>query len=120
MTSAKSPTLVARIERFPIAGSFTISRGAKTEAVVVVAEFDDGSNRGRGECVPYPRYNETPEAALKALQELGRAVAGGLDRQALQAALPAGAARNALDCALIDLETKRAGVRAWICSATSQ
>jgi L-alanine-DL-glutamate epimerase-like enolase superfamily enzyme len=63
--------------------------------------------------VPYPRYNETPEAALNALQELGRAVAGGLDRQALQAALPAGAARNALDCALIDLKAKRAGVRAW-------
>ncbi len=113
MTSAKSPTLVARIERFPIAGSFTISRGAKTEAVVVVAELDDGSNRGRGECVPYPRYNETPEAALNALQELSGALAGGLDRQALQAALPAGAARNALDCALIDLEAKRAGVRAW-------
>jgi L-alanine-DL-glutamate epimerase-like enolase superfamily enzyme len=113
MTSAKSPTFAARIEHFPIAGSFTISRGAKTEAVVVVAELDDGSNRGRGECVPYPRYNETPEAALKALQELSGALAGGLDRRALQTALPAGAARNALDCALIDLEAKRAGLRAW-------
>ncbi len=105
--------LAARIERFPIAGSFTISRGAKTEAVVVVAELDDGTHRGRGECMPYPRYKETPEAALKALQGLSDAVAGGLDRLALQAALPAGAARNALDCALIDLEAKRAGVRAW-------
>ncbi len=113
MTSAKSPTLAARIERFPIAGSFAISRGVKTEAVVVVAETDDGTHRGRGECVPYPRYNETPEAALKALQALATAVAGGLDRQGLQAALPAGAARNALDCALIDLEAKRAGRRAW-------
>jgi L-alanine-DL-glutamate epimerase-like enolase superfamily enzyme len=113
MTSSKSPTLAARIERFPITGSFTISRGAKTEAVVVVAELNDGTHRGRGECVPYPRYNETPEAALKALRELSAAVAGGLDRQALQAALPAGAARNALDCALIDLQAKRAGVRAW-------
>jgi L-Ala-D/L-Glu epimerase / N-acetyl-D-glutamate racemase len=113
MTSAKSPTLAARIERFPIAGSFAISRGAKTEAVVVVAEVSGGAHRGCGECVPYPRYNETPEAALKALQGLGDAVAGGLDRQALQAALPAGAARNALDCALIDLEAKRAGRRAW-------
>ena len=64
--------LAARIERFPIAGSFTISRGAKTEAVVVVAELDDGSHRGRGECVPYPRYSETPEAALKALQGLAQ------------------------------------------------
>jgi L-alanine-DL-glutamate epimerase-like enolase superfamily enzyme len=105
--------LVARIEHFPVAGSFTISRGAKTEAVVVVAELNDGTHRGRGECVPYPRYNETPEAALKALQGLSDAVAGGLDRQALQTALPAGAARNALDCALIDLQAKRAGARAW-------
>jgi L-alanine-DL-glutamate epimerase-like enolase superfamily enzyme len=113
MTSAKPPMLAARIKRFPIAGSFTISRGAKTEAVVVVAELDDGTHRGRGECVPYPRYNETPEAALKALLGLGDALAGGLDRQALQATLPAGAARNALDCAFIDLEAKRAGRRAW-------
>jgi L-alanine-DL-glutamate epimerase-like enolase superfamily enzyme len=105
--------LAARIERFPIAGSFTISRGAKTEAVVVVAELDDGTHAGRGECVPYLRYNETPEEALKALQELSDAVASGLDRHALQAALPAGAARNALDCAFIDLEAKRAHRRAW-------
>ena len=105
--------LAARIERFPIAGSFTISRGAKTEAVVVVAEVSDGTHTGRGECVPYPRYNETPEAALKALRGLSDAVAAGLDRQALQAALPASAARNALDCAFIDLEAKRARVRAW-------
>jgi L-Ala-D/L-Glu epimerase len=113
MTSAKPPMLAARIERFPIAGSFTISRGAKTEAVVVVAELDDGSNRGRGECVPYPRYGETPEAALNALLGLGDALAGGLDRQALQSMLPAGAARNALDCAFVDLEAKRTGSRAW-------
>src|SRR5262249_49942334 len=113
MTSAKLPTLAARIERFPIAGSFAISRGAKSEAVVVVAEVSDGSHRGRGECVPYAHYNETPEAARRALQDLSGALAGGLDRQALQAALPAGAARNALDCALIDLEAKRAGIRAW-------
>jgi L-alanine-DL-glutamate epimerase-like enolase superfamily enzyme len=105
--------LAARIERFPIAGSFTISRGTKTEAVVVVAEVSDGAHTGHGECVPYPRYNETPEATLKALQGLSGAVAEGLDRQALRAALPAGAARNALDCALIDLEAKRTGRRAW-------
>jgi len=105
--------LAARIERFAIAGSFTISRGAKTEAVLVVAELNDGTHLGRGECVPYPRYNETPDAALKALQGLQGAIAGGLDRQALQAALPAGAARNALDCAFHDLEAKRAGRRAW-------
>ncbi|HMI10502.1 MAG TPA: dipeptide epimerase, partial [Bradyrhizobium sp.] len=56
MTSSESLKLAARIERWPIAGSFTISRGAKTEAVTVVAEVSRGSHTGRGECVPYPRY----------------------------------------------------------------
>ncbi|CUT14670.1 LalanineDLglutamate epimerase [Bradyrhizobium sp.] len=113
MTSSKVPALAARIERFPIAGSFTISRGAKTEAVTVVAEVSRKGLTGRGECVPYPRYGETPEATLAAIQAMREAVAGGLTRQALQAAMPPGAARNALDCALIDLEAKAAGLRAW-------
>jgi L-Ala-D/L-Glu epimerase len=121
MTSSKSPSkapsefpsLVARIERWPIAGAFTISRGAKTEAVTVVAEVSRGGHSGRGECVPYPRYGETPEAALAALKSMQDALLQGLDRQGLQAAMPAGAARNALDCALLDLEAKTAGLRAW-------
>jgi L-alanine-DL-glutamate epimerase-like enolase superfamily enzyme len=101
------------IERWPIKGSFTISRGAKTEAVTVVAEVSHDGHIGRGECVPYPRYGETPEAALAALEAMQEAVARGLDRTALQSAMPAGAARNALDCALIDLEAKRRGLRVW-------
>ena len=105
--------LDARIERWPIAGHFTISRGAKTEAVTVVAEVSRGDRIGRGECVPYPRYGETPEATLAALKSMQEPVARGLDRQALQAAMPAGAARNALDCALLDLEAKIAGQRVW-------
>jgi L-Ala-D/L-Glu epimerase len=105
--------LDARIERWPIAGSFTISRGAKTEAVTVVAEVSRGDRSGRGECVPYPRYGETPEETLAALKSMQEPVARGLDRQALQAAMPAGAARNALDCALLDLEAKIAGQRVW-------
>ncbi|MGY4237818.1 L-alanine-DL-glutamate epimerase-like enolase superfamily enzyme [Bradyrhizobium sp. USDA 4449] len=113
MTSSKVPVLAARIERFPIAGSFTISRGAKTEAVTVVAEVRQNGLTGRGECVPYPRYGETPEATLAAIQAMQAAVADGLTRQALQAAMPPGAARNALDCALIDLEAKASGRRAW-------
>ncbi|MBW5436842.1 dipeptide epimerase [Bradyrhizobium canariense] len=113
MTSSKVPVLGARIERFPIAGSFTISRGAKTEAVTVVAEVSRDALTGRGECVPYSRYGETAEATLAAIQAMREAVAGGLTRQALQAAMPPGAARNALDCALIDLEAKAAGLRAW-------
>jgi L-alanine-DL-glutamate epimerase-like enolase superfamily enzyme len=55
---------VVRLERWPIAGSFAISRGAKTEAVTVVAEVSQGGHTGRGECVAYPRYGETPEATL--------------------------------------------------------
>ena len=113
MTSTQFPTLDVRIERFPIAGSFTISRGAKTQAVTVVVEVSQGGHTGRGECVPYPRYNETPEATLKTLQAMREAVSQGLDRVGLQAAMPAGAARNALDCALVDWEAKSAGRRAW-------
>jgi L-alanine-DL-glutamate epimerase-like enolase superfamily enzyme len=105
--------LAARIERWPIAGAFTISRGAKTEAVTVVAEISQGSHTGRGECVPYARYGETPEATLAAILAMQEALHRGLDRQALQDALPAGAARNALDCALLDLEAKISGRRAW-------
>jgi L-alanine-DL-glutamate epimerase-like enolase superfamily enzyme len=113
MTSTQFPTLDVRIERFPIAGSFTISRGAKTEAVTVVAELRQGGRAGRGECVPYPRYGETPEETLKALEAIREAVSEGFDRQALQTAMPAGAARNALDCAFVDLEAKSSGRRAW-------
>ncbi|WFU75764.1 N-acetyl-D-Glu racemase DgcA [Bradyrhizobium sp. CB2312] len=113
MTSSKVPALRSQIERFPIAGSFTISRGAKTEAVTVVAEVSRDGLTGRGECVPYPRYGETPEATLAAIQAMEDAVRGGLDREALQAAMKPGAARNALDCAFIDLEAKQAGLRAW-------
>ena len=105
--------LVATIEHWPIAGAFTISRGAKTEAVTVVAEVSRGGVTGRGECVPYPRYGETPEATLAALEALQEPLRQGLDRQGLQTAVPAGAARNALDCALVDLEAKTAGQRAW-------
>jgi L-Ala-D/L-Glu epimerase / N-acetyl-D-glutamate racemase len=118
MTSAKSPTfavnsLTASIARWPIAGSFTISRGAKTEAAVVVAEISRDGHCGRGECVPYPRYGETPDATLAAIEATREPLARGLDRAGLQASMPAGAARNALDCALIDLESKQSGWRAW-------
>jgi L-alanine-DL-glutamate epimerase-like enolase superfamily enzyme len=103
--------LTVKIERWPIAGSFVISRGVRTEAPVVVAELRDGALVGRGEGAPLARYDETPEGTAAAIERLADAVAGGLDRQALQSALPAGAARNALDCAFWDLEAKRAGKR---------
>jgi L-Ala-D/L-Glu epimerase len=101
------------MERWPIAGAFTISRGAKTEAVTVVAEISRGGQTGRGECVPYPRYGETAEATLAAIEAMREPFARGLDREGLQALMPPGAARNALDCALLDLEAKTAGARVW-------
>jgi len=113
MTSGNVPTLDARIERWPIEGNFTISRGAKTEAVVVVADVTQGNTTGRGECVPYPRYGETPEATLAAILSIKDAIGRGLNREALQAAMPPSAARNALDCALLDLEAKQIGIRIW-------
>ncbi len=105
-------SLSVRIERWPIAGAFTISRGAKTEAVVVVAELDDGTHRGRGESVPYPRYGETPDGIMAAIETMRPALARGLDRTGLQSAMPAGAARNALDCAYWDVNAKQTGRRA--------
>jgi L-Ala-D/L-Glu epimerase len=114
MTSTPSSRhLAAAVEHWPIAGSFTISRGAKTEAVTVVAEVGQDGRTGRGECVPYRRYGETPEATLAALLAMQEPLSRGLDRTGLQAAMPPGAARNALDCALLDLEAKAAGQRAW-------
>src|SRR5262249_11721288 len=102
-----SVKLRVRCERWPIAGAFTISRGSKTEAEVVVAELTDGPFIGRGECTPYPRYGETVPGVAAAITGLADDIGRGLDRIALQGALPAGAARNALDCAFIDLESKR-------------
>ncbi|MFD2184133.1 N-acetyl-D-Glu racemase DgcA [Rhodoplanes azumiensis] len=106
--------LSATSETWPIAGRFAISRGAKTEACVVVACVSDGTHLGRGECVPYPRYGESAESVLSAVTAMAPALNAGLDRTALRAKMPAGAARNAIDCALIDLDAKRAGVPAHV------
>jgi L-Ala-D/L-Glu epimerase len=103
--------LSVTIERWPLANAFTISRGTKTEAVVVVVEISDGTHRGRGECVPYARYGETPDGVAAAIEATRPAVQSGLDRAALQDALPAGAARNALDCAYWDFQAKQTGRR---------
>ena len=98
--------LEAEIERWPLASEFVISRGAKREAQVVVARVSDDRFTGRGECVPYPRYGQTPEATLAALKSVPAEL---LDRERLQRDWPPDAARNALDCALWDLEAKRSG-----------
>src|SRR5215212_7424974 len=102
-------SLTVRTECWPIAGAFTIARGAKTQAEVVVAEVSDGTHVGRGECVPYARYGETVPGVLTAIEARGAALAGDLTRATLQVAMPPGAARNALDCALWDFEAKAGG-----------
>jgi L-Ala-D/L-Glu epimerase / N-acetyl-D-glutamate racemase len=104
--------LSVRIERWPLAGIFAISRGSKTEAVVVVAELSDGTHRGRGESVPYARYGETPDGIMAAIEAVRPVLRRGLGRGALQRAMPAGAARNALDCAYWDVNAKQTGRRA--------
>jgi len=101
----------AQIERWPLATAFTISRGTKTEAVVVTVELGEGIHRGRGECVPYARYGETPEGIVAAIAAMRPALRRGLDRAALQLAMPPGAARNALDCAFWDIDAKQSGRR---------
>jgi L-alanine-DL-glutamate epimerase-like enolase superfamily enzyme len=100
-------------ETWPVRGAFTISRGSRTEVEVIVAELREGDHTGRGECVPYARYGETTESVIAQLQSLEGAIASGLDSERLQDALAPGAARNALDCALWDLDAKCEGKRVW-------
>ncbi|MFA8387657.1 MAG: N-acetyl-D-Glu racemase DgcA [Pelagibaca sp.] len=94
---------------FRLAQVFTISRGSRTEAKVLTVRVTREGVTGWGECVPYARYDET----LESVEAQVRSLPDGIDRMALQEALPAGAARNAVDCALWDLEAKRAGCRVW-------
>lgn len=100
---------------FRLAQAFTISRGSRTEAQVLTVVISDGEYRGWGECVPYARYGETLDSVTEQISALPSA----FDRMSLQELLPAGAARNAVDCALWDLEAKRAGRRAWDCAGLS-
>jgi L-alanine-DL-glutamate epimerase-like enolase superfamily enzyme len=105
--------LTVRRDSWPLAKPFTISRGSRTVAEVVVAEINDGPLRGRGEGVPYARYGETVDGVVASLEAMSEAVAGGLDRAALQSAMHPGAARNALDVALWDIEAKKTGSSVW-------
>jgi L-alanine-DL-glutamate epimerase-like enolase superfamily enzyme len=109
---------IPKRECFPIRGGFAISRGSKRTAEVVVAELAGKSHdgrivRGRGECVPYGRYGETVEGVIAAIESQSSNIANGMGRAALQSAMAAGAARNALDAAFWDLEAKAAGQPAW-------
>ena len=94
---------------FPLAQVFTISRGSRTEAKVLSVKISRGGVSGWGECVPYARYNETAASVSEQIESLPDA----FDRQGLYELLPPGAARNAVDCALWDLEAKQSGLRVW-------
>ncbi|MFD1160408.1 N-acetyl-D-Glu racemase DgcA [Roseovarius aestuarii] len=96
-------------DTFKLAQVFTISRGSRTEANVLTVRLNDGDHEGWGECVPYARYDETLDSVTAQIEGLPE----GITRAALYDLLPAGAARNAVDCALWDLEAKRAGKRVW-------
>ena len=96
-------------DTFRLAQVFTISRGSRTEAKVLTVRVSDGGVTGWGECVPYARYDETLDSVTAQIAALPDV----LSRAALYDLLPAGAARNAVDCALWDLEAKRAGQRVW-------
>ena len=99
----------AKVEIFPLAHVFRISRGARTQAEVVTVTIEKGGLIGRGECVPYARYNETLESVIKQVESLPTDV----DKKTLQDTLPPGAARNAVDCALWDFECKKRNQRIW-------
>ena len=105
--------LSVRAETWPLAASFTISRGSRVEARVVVAEISQDGVTGRGECVPYAHYGESVDGGVAGIEALAEPIADGLDRQALKRAATPGAARNALDCALWALEAKRCGEPVW-------
>lgn len=101
--------VAARVERWPLARHFTIARGSKRSANVVVAVVSDGRHEGRGECVPYARYGHTVSGVAAEIDDFR----GPFDHQALLAEMPAGPARNAIDCALWDLEAKSTGRPVW-------
>lgn len=105
--------LAIKSEAWPIAGAFTIARGSRTEAKVVTVTAKRDGFVGRGECVPYPRYGESIESVTTEIENVRAEIEGGLTREALQLRMPAGAARNAVDCALFELEAKAKGITAF-------
>ncbi|MGO6684550.1 N-acetyl-D-Glu racemase DgcA [Rhizobium leguminosarum] len=102
-------TLDIQMNSFPIAGTFTISRGAKTEAEVITCTLVEEGAQGRGECVPYRRYGETMESVFAQIEAARPLIEAGISRHDLLSAMPPGAARNAVDCALWDLQAKQTG-----------
>jgi L-alanine-DL-glutamate epimerase-like enolase superfamily enzyme len=106
-------TLSIQRESFPIRGVFRISRGARTEAHVVTVTLSENGARGWGECVPYARYDETLDSVIAEIEAARPLIEAGIGREELLTVMKNGAARNAVDCALWDLEAKRAGKPVW-------
>jgi len=109
-------TVQVRQEIFPLAQVFTISRGSRTETRVLTVEISSEGCKGRGECVPYPRYGESIESVTRQIEWMANELTHlepAMNRAVLAERMPAGAARNALDCALWDLEAKRSGRAVW-------
>jgi len=96
-------------ESWPLHSPFVISRGTRNEAVVVVVEIEQDGIKGVGECTPYPRYGESVESVMAQIMTVVEALESGATRELLQTLLPAGAARNAVDCALWDLDARSQG-----------
>ena len=101
--------LIIKPESWPLKTAFNISRGAKKTAEVVVVRITEGDLVGSGECVPYGRYGESQTQVIEAIQAIAPQIKSGLTRLDLQQLLPAGAARNAVDCALWQLEARKQG-----------
>lgn len=101
--------VTVRPESFPLARPFAISRGVKTAADVVVVEITDGDIFGHAECVPYPRYDETVDGVIAEISEIITDIEAGAGREVINSRMSAGAARNAVDCALWDFEAKASG-----------
>jgi L-alanine-DL-glutamate epimerase-like enolase superfamily enzyme len=106
-------TLTLRPVSWPIRGKFTISRDSVTSVDVIVVTIEENGRRGQGECRPYGRYGETVGSVSRQIENVRREIEGGIGRQELLSLLPAGAARNAVDCALWDLEAKLSGRPVW-------
>ncbi len=112
MTGAPVRLESVAVERWPVAGSFNISRGAKTHVDVVVCTVTDGDHVGRGEGTPIYYHGETAQDCAAAIQAVAD-TSDAFDREALRGLMPPGAARNALDCALWDIEAQRTGRPVW-------
>lgn len=112
-------TLLIEQQSWPLREVFTIARGSKTTAITVLVHISEHGFSSRGECVPYARYGETVEGVMAQVESLRTFIEQGGTRTALQAQIGAGAARNALDCALWDLAAKQQGRRAWVLAGTT-